>query len=288
MIFLKKSRPVWCISNFPKVILRMFLLKNWRKNDGFLLLEMAIVLIVMGLLGALLLPKIQHQSQSQKKMMVQRNFEIVFSALGAHARTHGSLPCPAPVGGDGHALKVCRGLYSWGEVPYHTLGLPLARACDQQGRALCYACVHGPPTSEIGIKKRDDQFFHTNFPHVLKIIDAKGVAMAAPCNPVIVVLLAVNESDRSPGPWERENLSKGGMVHDHPFSVHPKNPFRQQMAWRSKNDFYASYVAAPGDKITTDPQRIPMTGQTRISETTDDETESNSSKVFNTFDPGLY
>lgn len=109
--------------------------------NGFSLVEMAIVLIILGfVLGALLLP-FQAQRQQQAQTQTENTLEIAKRALLGFAQQHGRLPCPAtaasngveqPLGGTVLASPVCA-QGGVGFLPASTLGI---QPTDAQGFAL--------------------------------------------------------------------------------------------------------------------------------------------------------
>lgn len=110
-----------------------------RSMRGFSLLEVAVVLVIMGLvLGGLLLTMGTYQ-QYQRTQQTQRQLGEARDALIGFAATQGRLPCPADPAGDGReraptAAGCTTGLE--GELPWATLGLPRV---DAWGQALRYA-----------------------------------------------------------------------------------------------------------------------------------------------------
>lgn len=110
-----------------------------RKMRGFSLIEIAVVLVIMGLvLGGLLLTMGTYQ-QYQRSQQTQRQLAEARDALIGFAATRGRLPCPADPAGNGQertptAAGCTTGVE--GELPWATLGLPRV---DAWGLALRYA-----------------------------------------------------------------------------------------------------------------------------------------------------
>lgn len=87
---------------------------------GFSLLEMAVVLVIVGLIGAMLwkiLPRLQSASHPQPAAVLQ--LRTAEDALVGFALAHSRLPCP-DVNGDG--LEDCASTASVGQLPQRTLG----------------------------------------------------------------------------------------------------------------------------------------------------------------------
>lgn len=102
------------------------------RERGFSLLELAIVLLVMGLLlGGLVMPLTARVDQ-QRFDATARQLEEIRAALGGWALAHDALPCPATPGSSGAAAPTASGCVAQhGFVPAVTLGLTGARNDDQ-------------------------------------------------------------------------------------------------------------------------------------------------------------
>ncbi len=96
-----------------------------RLQAGFSLLELAIVLLIVGLmLGGLIMPLSARMDQ-QKVETTRRQLEQVRQALVGYALARDALPCPATPASDGLAATTATGCTrQHGFVPAVTLGLP--------------------------------------------------------------------------------------------------------------------------------------------------------------------
>jgi prepilin-type N-terminal cleavage/methylation domain-containing protein len=94
-----------------------------RKVSGFSLIEMAIVLVIIGLVGSIALPGLKVMVNRQKISTTAERQEKILYALASYALLNGSLPNAAsPMhlsGEEDKAHQLCRGV-----VPYATLDLP--------------------------------------------------------------------------------------------------------------------------------------------------------------------
>lgn len=106
---------------------------------GMTLVEVAIVLAILGILGGLSLPLLTKQLAMKRVLKSQENQEKVLNSLAIFALHHGRLPCPAKPSKEGEALKRCDSRdQSIGLVPYETLGLSKAEASDGSKKTLTY------------------------------------------------------------------------------------------------------------------------------------------------------
>lgn len=104
-----------------------------RAKNGFTLVEMAVVLVIVALmLGGLLVP-ISAQIEQRNMAETRKSLEIARDALLGYAMAHGRLPCPATAGSNGEeafdavapgnaANGICATFFN-GLLPAATLGI---------------------------------------------------------------------------------------------------------------------------------------------------------------------
>ncbi len=106
-----------------------------KRDAGFTLVEMAIVLVILGfVLSALLLP-LQAQREQVFQAQTEATLENARQALLGFAQSRGRLPCPATVASNGAELPLGGGACTQqvGFLPAATLGI---QPTDAQGFAL--------------------------------------------------------------------------------------------------------------------------------------------------------
>jgi len=113
--------------------------KSSNRSNGFTLVELAIVLVIVALLTSGLLMGITAQRASADNSDAQRQLDYIREALIGFAMANGRLPCPAnltiaTIAGAGSEELACSPLdcstsdrvcsQEYGSIPWNTLGLP--------------------------------------------------------------------------------------------------------------------------------------------------------------------
>ena len=130
--------------------------KSLIRRNGFSLIELAIVLLIVALLLGGLLPTLSSQIEQQHRNETLKQLEEVKIALIGYALANGRLPCPAdatiPSGqtnagleattGSGATLtctNLTGGVVAWGVLPRATLG---TSETDAWGKRFTYRVTH--------------------------------------------------------------------------------------------------------------------------------------------------
>ena len=108
-----------------------------RRQAGFTLVELAVVIAILGLVLGTMLAPLRAQIDAARIREAERMLGEIREALIGHAITRGALPCPDVVsdGIDGVAPATCAGPALAGVLPYQTLGVGRA---DPWGRHFEY------------------------------------------------------------------------------------------------------------------------------------------------------
>ena len=114
-------------------------------TSGFSLIEMSLMLVILGILGGVLIPRFVESRRQWQRETTRVRMERVLYALGAFFREKKRLPCP----GDsseahrfGSERMRCQAPHlAQGDIPFRTLGLSEEAARDGAGGFMTYV-VH--------------------------------------------------------------------------------------------------------------------------------------------------
>lgn len=123
-----------------------------RRNAGFSLVEMAVVLVIAGLILGTVIGAMNVQVTGQRIKQTQERQQVIKEALINYIRQNSRLPCPADItagltganAGEVPAdcatstIAVSSGAARMGAIPWKTLGLNAESAQDAYGRLFTY------------------------------------------------------------------------------------------------------------------------------------------------------
>jgi type II secretory pathway pseudopilin PulG len=131
------------LSLIPKIA-RMWNATKNKGEQGFLLVELALALVILGIILGPSLIAFRHYQRFQQVQATKKNQETVFRSLAHYLSLHGCLPYPA----DPEKRGVSQGMASFerwktnryvGTVPYRTLGIAESSAKDGYHQWMTYA-----------------------------------------------------------------------------------------------------------------------------------------------------
>jgi prepilin-type N-terminal cleavage/methylation domain-containing protein len=244
---------------------------NKRLESGFTLIEMAVVLLIVGLLLGGLLPTLSSRVEQQRLGEVRKQLDEIQQALIGYAIVNARLPCPASATSKGvesfnpGASAVggeCSNFYN-GYAPAATLGLVTADgyAVDPWGNRIRYALTKSHSyafsringMSEIGMS-------HLN-PDLLVCSSASGLGpsacaagaalTASPGVPLVIYSTGKNGGYGGTGADELANPNSSSANNDRVFVSHlptvstsANGEFDDIVIWLSPNLLFGNMVAA--------------------------------------------
>ncbi len=117
---------------------------NPSREAGFSLLELALVLVILGIIGGMGLPLLKARLSHSAVVKTRDNQEYVLQAIAAFVAKNRRFPCPAAPQGAGENYGVeprerkCSGSKAEGIVPFRTLGISENFARDGFKRWMTY------------------------------------------------------------------------------------------------------------------------------------------------------
>lgn len=237
-----------------------------RRQNGFTLLEVAIVIAIVSLvLGSLLVP-LQTQVEQRQIADTRKQLEDIKAALVGFAVSNGRLPCPAsstslgvesPSGGG-----ACNNNYN-GFVPAATLGLTLVDnqgyAVDPWGNRIRYAVTSANGNAFTTANGMQSAGFSALAPNLLICSTATGISgtnCAAGKSlttgvPAVIYSTGKNGGYGGTGTDETENPNANSANNDRVFVSHIITPpaaangeFDDIVTWLSPNTLYNPMTAA--------------------------------------------
>jgi len=244
-----------------------------RHIPGFSLIEVAIVLIIIGLISGMALPALKAMLDWQKAAITAQNQEKILYALASYAIQHKSLPYAAnPINTQGkqdEALRRRRGI-----IPYADLGLPEAAAKDGYHHWFTYVVDHDyaslpkmspdrflmqPLRNKLCEMPQSPTYLHLSPLHIkdgqkniaLALISHGPQGRGAYPHPLESGFLGIDE---------RQNATSDEEIIDRPINHDPQNPFSHKVVWVTASNLLAVYGRAPCPPV----EDIPKPSQLRL------------------------
>jgi prepilin-type N-terminal cleavage/methylation domain-containing protein len=236
-----------------------------KKEDGFTLAELALVLAIIGVIAGLSLPLLTHFKEQERKQITLKHQEIVLTALGTYVARHHQLPCPAdPQRGrkqEGIARLSCNALNqtsSFGRIPFRTLAIPEGVTKDAYGHPMYYAVNPTLTTKDSYCK---DQIYTRDHQPSLIVFDETGQPTIDQEEnmPIAIVLFSEGEAyNRPTSLQEIENITPNLKFYTSPYAQNPEQPFRHFVTWASRDMLISYYGHSTCPKATLNPEAQPQ------------------------------
>lgn len=245
---------------------RASIIGNLRQH-GFTLVEIAMVMLIIGLLLAGLVPTISSQMEQQQINETRKRLNEIKEALIGYAVINGRLPCPAfpdssgvekfAMGGNASNGN-CSGFYN-GFVPAATLGLSDANsagfAIDAWNNRIRYAVTQSNIKAFTTSNGMSLTGFSALSPDLLVCSTATGISgsscaantslTANPGVPVVIYSTGKNGGYAGTSTDEAANPNPNSADNDRTFVSHDPTPaFDDLMLWISSNILIGRMVAA--------------------------------------------
>ncbi len=151
--------------------MRFVCAKNFKRNQGFTLVQVGVLITILGLVAASIIPGGRENSAAAQYQTTQARIGVIQQAMRSYIASHGALPCPAvgytDIGVDTFGTAATSGTSCdstnllnngntyIGIVPVKTIGLPDQMAFDGFGRKFSYA-ADGRTVTNVTCKALQD------------------------------------------------------------------------------------------------------------------------------------
>jgi type II secretory pathway pseudopilin PulG len=223
------------------------------KASAFSLIEMAIVLIIIGLISGFTLPTLKNVIEAQKTKTTELNQEKIMYAMASYANQYKFLPYAAdplnPTGKEDRASCRRRGI-----VPYTDLGLPESTAKDGHHRWFTYVIdIHYAVLPQKTIQTHIAQ---TPFSRLCDIgTHLNSLRIKGKQSSIAFALISHGFEGRGAYPHtinpppqsvdEEQNSTSDLELIDRSMSTDPQNLFSHKVAWVTARNLLALYGHTP-------------------------------------------
>jgi type II secretory pathway pseudopilin PulG len=244
----------------------------FKKEEGFALVEVAIALIVMGVVLGVGLPSFLHYLQWQKIRETKEKQEKILYSVASFVLQNGFLPLPADPYEKGEDFGISRHSVHHssnlrGIVPFKTLGLPEDYARDGFRRYFTY--IGGTVGKEGVDLSNQASFCQTSSPYLMEVDErrpdgrvSKRSQELASQNPIVLILISHGESGHGAyygiegsikqiskldqaGPDKRQNASLSLKIISRAPSRKTQDFFDDMLVWATRDNLMAFYGKSP-------------------------------------------
>jgi len=224
------------------------------REAGFSLLELALVLVILGIMGGMALPLLKARISHAAILKTRDNQEYVLTAIAAFVAKNRRFPCPAVphVTGENYGVEPrerrCPGSKAEGIVPFRTLGISENFAKDGFKRWMTYVV-----DSNLADKEHENNIHAVSGGRLIVYNEQEQPVIVdqAPRNPNFIALVLISHgesgvgafvgngqttkiiSDTSP-PHKREN-------YDGNFMFIESRQTDDMIRWESRDHFLKQY-----------------------------------------------
>lgn len=241
------------------------------RTAGFTLLEMAVVMLIMGLLLGGLLPALSGRIEQQRMHDARRQLAEIEQVLTGYAVTYGRLPCPASFSSNGMESFAAGGSagngncsnFNDGFVPAAALGLTTADgyAADPWGNRIRYAVTASNGNAFTRSGGMSTTGLSALTPNLLVCASATGITAsscasgsaltASPGVPAVIYSTGKNGAWSGTGSDEAANPNQNSSNNDRVFVSHPpttastqNGEFDDLVIWLSPSLLYNRMIEA--------------------------------------------
>jgi len=244
------------------------ILKIFREEKGFALIEIAIALIIMGLILGAGIPSFLHYLKWQKIQQTKEKQEKILYSIAGFVLQNGFVPLPASPYEKGENFGLSRQslntpLDMRGLVPFRALGLPESYSKDGFKRYFTY--IGGGVQKGGGDLSTHSSFCQARPAYSLEVderqssgILSKRTDRLASKSPVVLILMSHGESgygaycgsegdvNRSRGSLDKQqNASQDLRVVNRAPSIKPQDFFDDIIVWVTRENLMAFYGKRP-------------------------------------------
>ncbi|HZV61602.1 MAG TPA: type II secretion system protein [Methylophilaceae bacterium] len=233
----------------------IFTSKFRAKTQGFSLVEMAVVIVILGLVLSTLLLPLQAQRNQVFQTQTENTLEVARRALLGFAQAHGRLPCPAIANGIEDPIPVTGICTSqWGFLPAATLGIQPTNsnglAIDGWNNPIRYAISTASSNSFTTVNGMSNTTIAALEPDLRVCTDSSVTNCSAATyliNNAVAVIFSTGPTagEGAGGPDEVENLDDNDtiFVSQTPIST-AGNEFDHLLVWISPYVLYNAMIEA--------------------------------------------